>query len=163
MFLRLVIGSRPMRWLNRSFNLLPWLVATVGPLRRRFSAAERRVLTGQYDTPQKRDRVVGLLAAMGRDDAFMRHTAAAIIAHLAHIPTLLLFGQLDPVRLTGAIARYRAMFHRTEVRCVPGEKHFPVLAAGEEVGRIVADWIARLDPRPDHRTPAQPRALRSGT
>lgn len=84
MTLRHVVTSRPARVLNRRLNLLPWLVATLDPFRRPFSAHERAVLTSQYDSHVKRDRILDLFSAMGHDDEFMRDTAAAVAALGGH-------------------------------------------------------------------------------
>jgi haloalkane dehalogenase len=143
MALRHVVGSGVFRWLNRKLNFLPWVVATVDPLRHRFSASERAVLISQYDTPEKRDRIIDVFLAMGYGDAFMRQTAAAVCERLADTPALLLFGQFDPLRLCGAISRFREMFRRSAVAIIPHEKHFPFLGGGDEVARAIADWVTR--------------------
>jgi hypothetical protein len=65
--------------LNRSLNLLPWLVATVAPLLRLrpLPGRERRLLASQFSRPDQRDRIIDVFSAMGRDEAFMRATAQA--------------------------------------------------------------------------------------
>jgi haloalkane dehalogenase len=140
MILRHVVSSRLVRWLNRKLNLLPWLVATIDPLRRPFSARERAAFTREYDTEEKRERIIDMFAALGRDDGFMRRTADGVARCLSEKPALLLFGQLDPVRLAGGVSRFRMMFRRPTVRIIRGEKHFPILAAGEEVAAVIAEW-----------------------
>lgn len=137
-----VVASRPMRAINRRFNLLPWMVATVAPWLRPFSRAERHVLTAVFDTPDKRDRVLDLFEQMGRDTAFIARTAEAARRHLADHPALLLYGAFDPMRWIGAVGRYRRMFPRHVVRIVAREEHFPILASGTEVGRLVHAWAA---------------------
>jgi haloalkane dehalogenase len=144
MILRHIVTSPPIRMLNRRLNLLPWLVATVDPHRRPFSAHERAVLVGQYDSPEKRDRILDLFASMGNEDAFMRRTAAQVSEHLAAKPVLLLFGQFDPVRFVGGVSRFRKMFPNSTVAIVPRERHFPILAAGEEVATVLATWMQAI-------------------
>jgi haloalkane dehalogenase len=143
-FLRWVVTSRPARLLNRRLNLLPWLVSTVDPLRRPFTADERRVFRGQFDTVAKRDRILALFSEMARDDAFMRDLAADVRRHLADVPALLIYGQFDPMRLAGAVSRYRSLLPRAVVRIVRGEKHFPILAAGNEVAAILDAWMSTI-------------------
>lgn len=144
MMLEHVVSSRFVRFLNRRFNLLPWLVATVDPLRNPLSAEERTILTGQYDSHAKRDRILDVFAAMGRDDRFMRETADAVARHLAEKPALLLFGQFDPVRFVGGVSRFRSMFSRSTVAIIPREKHFPILGAGAEVALAMAGWMRTI-------------------
>jgi haloalkane dehalogenase len=141
MVLRHIVTSRLVRFLNRRFNLLPWVVATVDPHRHPFTAAERAILTGQYDSAVKRDRVLDMFSAMWRDDAFMRRTAAEATSALGDTPVLLLFGRLDPMRFAGGVSRCRKMFPRSSVCVIPRERHFPILASGGEVAFAIATWI----------------------
>jgi haloalkane dehalogenase len=142
--LKYVIGSRFVRFLNRRLNLLPWLVATVAPFLRPFSREERAVLAGQFETHEKRDRVLDVFGQMDNDDAFMRLAATSARERLAHIPALLLFGQFDPMRFIG-VSHYERLFRRSAVRIVPFEEHFPILASGKRVAEAVDQWIAHLD------------------
>jgi haloalkane dehalogenase len=157
MMLRHVVTSRFVRFLNRRFNLLPWLVATVDPLRRPLSAHERSVLTSQFNSQEKRDRILDVFSAMGRDDRFMRETAGAVAHHLADKPALLLFGQFDPVRFVGGVSRFRKMLPRSTVAIIRREKHFPILAAGEEVATTMRGWMRTIAWR---ETPSQVGAHR---
>ena len=65
----------------------------------------------------------------------MRRTASEVAGCLADKPVLLLFGQFDPVRLAGGASRFSKMLHQTTLRTIRGEKHFPILAPGEQVQR----------------------------
>jgi haloalkane dehalogenase len=142
--LRHVVTSQPVRFINRRWNLLPWLVATVAPWRRPFAGAERHALTAQFATGEQRDRVLDVFAAMGRDDAFLRATAAAVTERLAGTPALILYGQFDPTRFVGGVRRYAALFPNHRVCIVPWEEHFPILAAGDEVAAAVRGWLETL-------------------
>jgi haloalkane dehalogenase len=142
-FLRFVVASRWVRWLNRKTNFLPWLVVTVAPWRRPFSRDERRALVREFDTEEKRDHAIELFENMGRDTGFMERAAAASAA-LEKTPALLLYGALDPMRLLGGVGRFRRLLPNHTVAIVAGEEHFPMLAAGAEVGRIVVDWMTRV-------------------
>jgi pimeloyl-ACP methyl ester carboxylesterase len=132
--LRHVVSSRPVRALNRRWNVMPWLVATLAPWRHPFTPAERAVLISQFDTLLKRDRVLDLFAHMGRDDAFMQ-TAARAATALANTPALILYGQFDPMRLVG---------RQHHVVIVRGEEHFPILAEGERVAAAMLGWMRAL-------------------
>jgi haloalkane dehalogenase len=153
MMLRHIVTSRFVRFLNRRFNLIPWLVATLDPLRRPFSASERAILTGQYDSHEKRDRILHVFSVMGHDDQFMHETAAAVTRLLADKPALLLFGQFDPVRFVGGVSRSRKMLPRSTVAIIRREKHFPILAAGEEVAATMKSWMSTLGWH--HRVPSE--------
>src|SRR5262249_32194330 len=104
-------------------------------------AGERRLLARQFAHREQRDRIIDVFAAMGRDEAFMRATALAAREHLADKPVLLLYGQFDPMRLIGAVARFRALFRRSSVSIIPGEEHFPILASARRVASAVRSWM----------------------
>jgi haloalkane dehalogenase len=137
-----VMGSRLVRWLNRRWNLFPRLVATIAPYLRPFSRDERAALVQEFDTPEKRDRVLELFEHMGREVTFMKETAALVSQRLRERPALLLNGQFDPVRLLGASSRFRRLLPHSVVRVIPREEHFPILASGDRVAEIVRAWIA---------------------
>lgn len=140
MMLRHLVSSRLVRWLNRKLNLLAWMVATLAPWRRPFAPHEREAMTAAFDTEAKRERILDLFEAMGRQDAFMTRTADVVRERLHQVPALILFGQLDPMRLVGGARRYARLFARAATVLVPYEEHFPILAAGDEVASAIATW-----------------------
>ncbi len=142
--LRHVLPSRFVRFANRRWNLLPWLVATLAPWRRPFTAAERAVLVAQFDTPRKRDRILEVFAGMGGDEAFMRNAAQQAASRLSNTPALILYGQFDPMRLVGGVRRYRRLLRRHHAVIVPWEEHFPILAEGARVADAVRAWMERV-------------------
>ena len=148
-----VVSSAPVRFLNRRLNLLPWMVVTIAPFLKPFSHTERRVMRSQFDTPEKRDRVLDLFHHMGRDEAFITHAAARARECFAATPVLLLSGQFDPMRLIGGIPRLQRLFPTHTVRIISFEEHFPILASGERVARVVHEWIQQL---PDRRVTEHP-------
>jgi pimeloyl-ACP methyl ester carboxylesterase len=139
--LRHVLPSRVVRSANRRWNLLPWLVATVAPWRHPFTAAERATLVAQFDTPRKRDRILDVFGHMGWDDAFMRDAAEQAAVALADTPTLILYGQFDPMRVVGGVRRYRRLLRNHRVVIVPWEEHFPMLAEGDRVADAIRAWL----------------------
>ena len=141
LMLKYVVSSRLVRFLNRRFNLFPWMVASVAPFLRPLTPVEQHKLRSQFDTEAKRERVIDVFEHMGRDTAFMAAIPHRVHAALRDTPTLLLFGQFDPVRFVGAIGRFRRMFSRPKVCIIPLEEHFPILASGKRVGEEVDQWI----------------------
>lgn len=141
LILRYVVSSRVMRWVNRRFNLLPWLVATVAPWLRPFTRAERAVLTGEFDAIEKRERIIDLFEQMAVDKVFMRRTVQRARERLASVPALILYGQFDPMRFIGGVSRFRRMFPNSRVAIIPKEEHFPILSSGAKVGAIMREWM----------------------
>ncbi|GEM_PF-4782477 len=104
-------------------------------------------MTAQFDTPEKRDRIIDLFSQMGRNEAFMRDAAARARLELADKPVMLLYGQFDPMRFVGAIHRFKRLFRDTTVRIIALEEHFPILASGRRVGQIIHQWVISLGQR----------------
>lgn len=98
-------------------------------------------MLAQFEAPASRDRVLELFAQMGRSDGFMRALALQLQEKLAQVPALILFGQLDPMRICGGVARWRRYFRRSEVCIIPWEEHFPILGSGEVVAQAIDRWI----------------------
>ncbi|MBX2802953.1 MAG: alpha/beta fold hydrolase [Myxococcales bacterium] len=140
------LSTPPVRWINRTLGLLPWLVVTIAPLLRPFSRAERRALLADWRRPEQYDYLLDVFSGMARDQAFLDRAAAASRA-LADLPALLLFGQLDPMRWLGGPRRWAEVFPRSESMIVPLEEHFPILASGDAVGAAVAAWVQRVGRR----------------
>jgi pimeloyl-ACP methyl ester carboxylesterase len=112
--LRYVICSWLVRALNRRWNLLPWLVVTVAPWLRPLSRTQRAILTREFESLEKRERVLDLFEHMARDNGFMTTTANLAKERLGSLPTLVLFGQFDPMRLIGGAHRFQAMFSNSD-------------------------------------------------
>ena len=102
-------------------------------------------MIAQFSTPESRDRVIDVFGHMGQDVEFMQRTALDTQHHLAEKPALLVYGQFDPMRVLGAVTRYRRLFPRNQVHIVPFEEHFPMLAEGERVGDVIDGWVRALD------------------
>jgi len=142
--LRYVVTSFVMRILNRRFNLLPFMVACVAPWLNPFTKAERAALVREFDTSEKRDRVLHLFRQMAIDRIFMETIAQSIAERLYEVPALILYGQFDPMRLVRGVARFSAMFPKNRVAIIPWEEHFPILSSGEKVGVVMKNWMRTL-------------------
>jgi haloalkane dehalogenase len=144
LLLKYVLGAGLMRFINRKFNLLPWLVASVAPFLKPFTRDERAVLVGQFETDSQRDRVMKVFHMMGAEDGFMQRTAQRVQERLSQVPALLLYGQFDPMRLIGGVSCFSKLFDRTTVSIIPREEHFPILASGARVAQEVGAWMAAI-------------------
>jgi len=143
--LRLVSTSRVLRALNRRLNLLPRLVSTIAPVRRRLPAEVRRAYRALFPTPESRDRILDLFRALAYGDDFLELTEQGIRTHLGSRPALLMYGQFDPVRLLGFMKRFEALFpdHRSWV--VPWEGHFPHEGSPRRMIVEIDAWMKYLE------------------
>ncbi len=141
--LRRVLPSWPIRALNRKLNLLAWAVSTVAPYRNPLPRADRRTYQGFFRTTESRDRIIDLFHSLGSDETFLPSVEAGIRAHLAQKKTLLLYGQFDPVRLIGFLARFRELFPTAQQAIISGEEHFPILGSAAAVAKEIDIWYDR--------------------
>ena len=158
--LKHLVSSRPVRWLNRHFNLLPWMVSTLAPLLNPFTVSERKMLRRQFSRHDQRDRLLDLLEHMGRDEPFMERAARVIRDTFRDTPTLLLYGQFDPMRIIGGVRHYKRAFQNSTVHIVPREEHFPILSSGAQVAAVVRRWIVDVESSRERasRTPSEVRS-----
>lgn len=139
--LKYIVNSKPVRFLNRKLNLLPWLVSTLAPLRNPFAPDERSMLKGQFDTDAKRDRILDVFNQMATDTRFVKEVVEQTRERIAQIDVLILFGQFDPMRWVGSVKCFRRLFPNHTLALVPFEEHFPILASGYKVAEVVYQWI----------------------
>jgi len=140
--LRYVVNSSLVRFLNRRWNLLPWMVATLAPLKKPFTKADRELMVSQFDTSEKRDRILNLFLSMAIENEFVDDVVSQERA-ISDRPALLLFGQFDPMRFVGSITKFKEMFSKTTLSIIPYEEHFPILSSGKEVAQEVHQWIQK--------------------
>ena len=143
--LRFVSTSAAVRALNRRLNLLPRLVSTVAPVRRRLPREVRRTYRALFPTPESRDRILDLLRELARGDDFLERTEEGIRRHFRSRPALLMYGQYDPVRLLGFMRRFEQMFPNHRSRVVRWEGHFPHEGSPERMIAEIIDWMEDVE------------------
>jgi haloalkane dehalogenase len=147
--LRFVSTSPTARALNRRFNLLPRLVSTVAPVRRRLPADVRRTYRALFPTRESRDRILDLLRQLAWGDDFLARTEQGILHDLRSRPALLMYGQFDPVRLLGFMRRFEALFPDHRSRVIPWEGHFPHEGSPTRMIAEIGAWMDSLETNED--------------
>lgn len=144
--LRFILPFWPVRWLNRRLNLLAWMVSTIAPYRNPLPRAERQLYQQFFPTAESRDRIIDLFSQLGRGDDFLACVETAIQQKLASKQVLLLYGQLDPVRMIGFLAKFRQLFPNAQQVIIPREEHFPILGSADVVASAIESWYDLLSP-----------------
>ncbi len=143
-FFSRVLGSPPLRW------FLP------SPMRRLAPRFGGYVLARQYGdrkrippgtaegyirpmlVPGSFEYALDILRTLRRD----LHEMAGLLPHIAHLPTLFLWGTRDPIVLPESIAPLRACFRRSELAMIEGAGHLPYEECPEEFNRAVSGFLA---------------------
>lgn len=132
------------RSVNRRCNLLPWLVSTFACYKNPLSSVERRAYQRGFPAAA-RDRLVDWFFAAGDDRQYLVDLEQQIGARLTNHPSLLIYGQFDPMRFLGAPRRFRQLLPRAELQYISFEEHFPVLGSARQVARVIHAWRTRND------------------
>jgi len=139
-----VVTGRAFRSLNRATNLLPTLVSTLAPVRRRLSSAERSAYRLLFPTPDSRERIIDLFQELLDQSDFLREVERAIHGRLSDLPALLLYGQFDPTRLVGWPRHFGQLFPNHRLKVIPLEGHFPHEGSPEVMIREILNWHPAL-------------------
>ena len=142
-----VVGGSAFRFLNRKFNLLARLVASVAPYatfefqKRPFTPMERALLIAQFDTESKRDKITDVFTQMATQQHYLSQLDESTKSQLRDVPTLLLYGQFDAMRLIGSVTAFQETFRKSTTSIIRGEEHFPILGAGRQVAIEIRNWM----------------------
>ena len=146
LILRALTG-RLFRSLNRNLNLLPVLVSSIAPVRRRLSSAEREAYRDLFPTPESRDRILDLFQELLLQQDYLKQVEQDIQDKLSDRPALIMYGQFDPVRLVGWPRRFQALFPDNRSKVIPWEGHFPHEGSPEAMIGEIARWHDSLRSR----------------
>jgi haloalkane dehalogenase len=135
-----VFSSAPMRWLNRVFNLVPRLVASVGTPGRKFLPDEKRVYLAPFSDVAVRDRCVRLLGSLVREKRYLEEVEANL-RWLSDRPLLALFGAMDQARKVGFPEKFAQFFPNFTEHVIPRANHFAHEDAPEQVAALIARWF----------------------
>ena len=138
-----IVGSPLFGLFDDRLGLLVKSVVRMGPVRRRFSAAERRAYTGAFASGEARRRMRTMLAGLVHEKKFMRSVEAGL-ERIAHIPALVIFGEKDPIRRLGFDKKLASRFRNVESAVIAGEKHFPHEGAPGDMVKVIRDWLRRF-------------------
>src|SRR5262249_2332196 len=97
-FMLKVVSSPPFQLLNMLFNLLPHVVVNFAPRRRTLTRAEKHGIVGAFCTWGHRRRILTLFRDLATDVEYLRGVEEGLKARLSDRPTLIMYGEVDPVR-----------------------------------------------------------------
>ncbi len=140
-----VAGSKPFQALNARTNLLIRLMLGPGTPTYNFSGAELTEYRKLFDTPQKRRRTTELLYSLRQSESIMRGIHAAFKNQLNNKPTLLLYGEKDPLTQMGIPQRIFKLLQKASCYVLRGESHFPHEGQYLQMSRLIHQWASLLE------------------
>jgi pimeloyl-ACP methyl ester carboxylesterase len=139
-----VLGSTPLRWLLPA--PMRWIAPRCGGwFHARQYGDRKRIPPGTAEgyicpmlVPGSFEYALDILRPLRRDLDEM----AGLLPHIAHLPTLFLWGTRDPIVLPESIAPLRASFRQSELVMLEGAGHLPYEESPEEFNRAVSGFLA---------------------
>ncbi len=139
-----IVGSPLFSWINAHTNFLVYMTYRFGIRTRRLSSAEKQAYSHLFDTPSKRKKITQMLYNLKESEAFMKNIKHGFNTTLHQHPTLLIYGEQDPVHQMGIAERIHFSMADSELHLITGEGHFPHEGKPEAMCELMAQWIHKV-------------------
>jgi haloalkane dehalogenase len=137
-----IAGGLPIRFLNRRLNVIVKVFVPLGHRRRKPTAAEMTHYSRALDTPVRRQASAVFPDRLLASRAFFAEVEAGL-AGLAHLPTLIVWGDGDIGMRPQERERLEATFVNRETVIVEGAGAYVESDAPEEFVAAIRGWAAR--------------------
>lgn len=127
--------------LNAWTNFLVKMTINFGMVTRKLTSAEKAVYYSMFDTSEKRKSITQVLTSLKEYPHFMEKVQLGFKEQLNAKPTLLIYGEKDPVTQLGIPDRIYRMLENAELFFVKKEGHFPHEGQAELMENIISQWI----------------------
>jgi haloalkane dehalogenase len=136
-----IVSTSLFKFINRQFNILINSTLKGGFINRKLSAEERDGYLKVSDTWEKRNRIAIVLSSLRKEESFMEFLKSSFETTFNDKPTLLIYGDKDPVHEMGISFRIEKMLRDVQLKLIDGEMHFPFEGAYEQISALVDQWI----------------------
>ena len=140
-----LVGSTLFSLINRYTNVLIHLTYNFGIRTRRLSSQEKQAYKDMFKTHHQRKAITDLLYNLKEDNNLMQHIKHGFQTQLNQKPTLLIYGENDPVREMGIANRIHKMMTNSELHLIKGEGHFPHEGQAELMCELIDTWINKVN------------------
>lgn len=139
-----IVGSAPIRWLNGRTNFLTKVTINKGVATRKLLDEEKAEYYHITADHRKRDSAIQVLSSLRKNPEFMTEIRSGFENQLNRKPTLLIYGENDPVKELGIPDRIHSMMAHAEYFVIKGESHFPHEGQPERMIEIIYQWVSKL-------------------
>lgn len=136
-----IVGSRVFQSINAWTNLLVALTFNFGIRTRKLQKPEIRQYKQLFNSAKRRKRITQLLHSLKLQEDMMKSIKSAFETILNEKPTLLIYGQKDPVYEMGIADRINDLLANAELHLIDNEGHFPHEGQPGEMAEIINNWI----------------------
>jgi haloalkane dehalogenase len=138
------VGGKVFTWLNAKTNILVKATYRYGIRTRKLSRIERMEYQKMFDTASKRKQISAMLNNLSQSEGFMEKIKASFEGPLNTKPTLLIYGEDDPVHKLGIAIRIHQMLPSSVLHIIDKEGHFPHEGQPEKMSALIDHWIRKI-------------------
>lgn len=139
-----VVGSRLFQQLNIWTNLMVRLTFSRGVRTRKLSREEKQQYFDLYQTRSRRKNITDLLYSLRQHSDFMQKIKSAFEQQLNELPSLLIYGDKDPVHQMGISGRIKETMPNATLHLIENEGHFPHEGQAQQMSRLIDQWISQI-------------------
>lgn len=136
-----IVSSGLFRSVNAWGNLLLRLTMSKGFQTKKLSETERDMYLFPARTRQHRNYQIDMLNSLRISENYMLSLTSAFKESLNRHPTLLLYGEEDPVFKMGIADDIHAIMPNSTLHLIEGESHFPHEGKALEMAVLIDTWI----------------------
>lgn len=136
-----IINGVAFNFINSKFNFLIRAMTRFGIRKRKLTSEERIVYKRMFRTRSIRQTSIYLLHQLVIEENLLSQIQEALETIFNKIPTLIIYGEMDPLTAMKVPQRIHSMMPNSELYFVRGEGHFPHEGAPDEMNVIIRNWL----------------------
>lgn len=138
-----VVGGTFFTWFNAATNFLVNGTFKYGIKTRKLTKEEKRAYKDMFNTREKRKHITHILSSLKDNETFMKKIKQGFKDTLNTKPTLLIYGEKDPVKKLGIPDRIHKLMPNSELFLIAKEGHFPHEGQPNKMCEIIHHWISK--------------------
>ena len=138
-----IVGGKFFTWFNAKTNFLISATIKYGIRTRTLTKMENQEYKKMFDTPEKRRKTTKLLPNLKESESFMKRIKQGFETTINTKPTLLIYGEKDPVKELGIVDRIHQLIPNSKLYLIDNEGHFPHEGQSKQMSQIIHNWIIK--------------------
>lgn len=138
-----IVNGGLFNFINTNFNFLIRAMTKFGINNRKLSTEERDTYKAMFSTKTIRRTSTHMLHQLVVEEALLSQIQCAFETTFNQRPTLIIYGEKDPLTAMGVPQRINKMLPNSELHFINGEGHFPHEGAPDEMAKIITTWITK--------------------
>ena len=139
-----IVGGKFFTWFNAITNFLVYGTFKYGVKTRELTKEERQEYKLMFNTHKKRKQVTQMLFNLKESEVFMKKIKKGFETILNSKPSLLIYGENDPVKKLGIADRIHQLMPTSELFLIDKEGHFPHEGQPKQMSEIIHHWIEKI-------------------